>query len=143
MFFGNQRNYLILNLSHYILVSYIVSEYRIGIKLDKVPLSVEQNNYLTKIVNVYIVSDLDPWSRDPTNNFKFKNDLFRTTNIVKNSDKEKYVYSEYGIAFDNGFSWSFDNDFQRNVLNFGVDNSSKSHSDNRKINNLCIRLSSN
>ena len=28
-----------------------------------------------------------------TNNFKFKNCLFGATNIVKNSDKEKYVYS--------------------------------------------------
>ena len=30
-----------------------------GIKFDKDPLAVEQNNYLTKIVNVYIVYDLE------------------------------------------------------------------------------------
>ena len=36
-----------------------LSEYRTGIKFDKDPLAVEQNNYLTKIVNVYIVCDLD------------------------------------------------------------------------------------
>ena len=30
-----------------------------GIKFDKDPLPVEQNNYFTKIVNVYIVYDLD------------------------------------------------------------------------------------
>ena len=29
------------------------------IKFDKNPLTVEQNNYLSKIVNVYIVYDLD------------------------------------------------------------------------------------
>ena len=29
------------------------------------------------------------------------------TNIVKNSDKEKYVYSGYGITFDSGGSWRF------------------------------------
>ena len=34
-----------------------LSEYRIGIKFDKYPLAVEQKNYLTKIVNVYIVYD--------------------------------------------------------------------------------------
>ena len=34
------------------------SEYRIGIKLDKDPLAVEQNNYLRKILNVYTVYDL-------------------------------------------------------------------------------------
>ena len=30
-----------------------------GIKFGKDPLYVEQNNYLTKIVNVYVVYDLD------------------------------------------------------------------------------------
>ena len=69
--------------------------YRIGIKFDKDPLAVEQNNYLSKIVNVYIVYNLDAWPRNPTNNFKFKNCLFRATNIVKNSDKEKYLYNGY------------------------------------------------
>ena len=34
-------------------------EYRIEIKFDKHPLAVEQYSYLTKIVNVYIVYDLD------------------------------------------------------------------------------------
>ena len=70
-------------------------EYRIGIKFDKDPLAVEQNNYWTKIVNVYIVYDLDAWTRNPANNFKFKNCLSGATNIVKSSDKEKYVYSGY------------------------------------------------
>ena len=53
-----------------------LSWYWIGIKFDKDPLAVEQNNYLTQIVNVYIVYDLDAWPRNPTNNFKFKNFLF-------------------------------------------------------------------
>ena len=101
-----------------------LSEYRIGIKFHKDPLAVEQNNYFNKIVNVYIVYDLDAWPRNPTNNFKFKNCLFGATNVVKNSDKEKYVYSGYRIAFDSGGSWSFDNDFARNFIIFGVDNSS-------------------
>ena len=30
-----------------------------GIKFDKDPLAVEQKNYLTNIVNVYILYDLD------------------------------------------------------------------------------------
>ena len=50
-----------------------LSIYKIIIKFDKDPLPVEQNNYLTKIVNVYIVYDLASWSRNHTNNFKFKN----------------------------------------------------------------------
>ena len=60
-----------------------LSGYRIEIKFDKDPLALEQNNYLTKIVNVCIVYDLDVWPRNPTNNFKIKNFLFGATNIVK------------------------------------------------------------
>ena len=72
-----------------------LSEHIIGIKFDKDPIAAEQNNYLTKIVNVYIVYDLDAWSRNPNNNFKFKNCLFGATNMVKNSDKQTYAYSRY------------------------------------------------
>ena len=115
-----------------------LSEYRIGVKFDKDPLAVEQNNYLTKILNVYILNDLDAWPRNPTNNFKFKNCLFGATNIVKNSDKGKYVYSGYVITFDSAGSWSFGNDFSWNVIIFGVDNSSSSHSDNHKNNFLIL-----
>ena len=115
-----------------------LSEYRVEIKFDKDPLAIEQNNNLTKIVNVYIVYDLDDSSRNATNNFKFKNCLFGATNVIKNSDKEKYVYSGYRITFDSGGSWSFDNNFARNVIIFGVDNSSPSHSDDRKSNFLIL-----
>ena len=36
------------------------------------------------------------------------------------------------IAFDGEVGWSFGNDYARNVAIFGVDNSSSSHTDNRK-----------
>ena len=53
------------------------SGYRMGIKFDKDTLAVEQNSCMSKIVNiyinVYIVYDLNAWSRNPTNNSKFKN----------------------------------------------------------------------
>ena len=58
--------------------------------------------------------------------------LFGATNIAKNSNKEKYVYIGYGIAFDGIGSWSFDSDFARNVVIFGIDNSSSSYTDNKK-----------
>ena len=70
-----------------------LSRYTMGIKFDKGPLAVEENNYLNKIVNVRIVYDLDAWTRNPTKNFKFKNCLLRATYIVKNSDEEKYMYT--------------------------------------------------
>ena len=61
--------------------------------------------------------------RNSTSNLKFENCLFGANNAVKNSDKEKYVYSGYEITFGSGDLWSFDNDFARNVIIFGVDNS--------------------
>ena len=56
--------------------------------------------------------------------------------VVKNSDKERYVYSGYGIKVDSAGSWSFDNDITRNIT-FGADKSSSSH-DNRKNNILVL-----
>ena len=67
-----------------------VSRYRIVIEVHKDPLAVGQNNYLAEIINIYIVYDLDAWPRNPKNNFKLINCLFGATDIVKNSDKEKY-----------------------------------------------------
>ena len=99
------------------------------IKFDKDPVAVEKNNHLTKIANVYIVCDLEAWPTNP-NNFKFKNCLFGATNIVTAS--EKYVYSGYRVTFDSAGSWSFHNDFARNVIIFVVGNSSSFHSDNHK-----------
>ena len=93
---------------------------------------------MRKIANAYIVYYLDVWSRNATNNSKFKNCLFGATNTAQNSDKEKYVYSGYGIIFDSTGSWSFDNDFSGNVMIFDVDNSSLFHSDNRKNNFLIL-----
>ena len=69
-----------------------------GTKFDKDPLALKQNNYATKIINVYI--NLDVWPNNPLNNFILKNCLFDATNIVKNSDKENWMYSGYGIAFN-------------------------------------------
>ena len=83
------------------LYSIKLSGYKVGIKFDKDPFVVEKDNCATKIVYTNIVYDLDALTRNSTNNFKFKNCLFgAATNIVKNSDKEKLVYSGYGIAFD-------------------------------------------
>ena len=91
----------------------------IGIQFNNTPLVIEKNNYATKIVNVYIIYDLDNWLKNPLRNFTLKNCLFGSTNIVKYNGKEKYVYSSYGIAFDGKGEWSFDNDYARNVIIFG------------------------
>ena len=54
-----------------------------GVKFDKDPLAVEQNNYLSNIVSVYIEYDLDPWPKNSTNNFKFRNYFIGASRVVK------------------------------------------------------------
>ena len=39
-------------------------------------------------------------AKNSPQNFTLQNCLFGATNIVKNSDKEKYVYRGYEIGFD-------------------------------------------
>ena len=56
------------------------------------------------------------------------------TDIVKNSVKEKWLYSGYRKAFDEKGKRSFGNDYSRNVVIFGIENSSSSHADNCKNN---------
>ena len=108
------------------------------IKLDKDPLAIEQSNYASKILNIYSAYDLDAWPKVRLRNFVIKPCLFGATSIVKNSDKEKWVYSAYGIAFDGKVEWSFVNDYARNVTIFGVESSPSSHADNLKNNILVL-----
>ena len=110
------------------------SGYRIGIKFDKVSLAVEKNIYLTKIVNIYIISMIMIYVRKSYQKYKFKNCLFGATNIIKASDKEEYVYGGFGITFNGGSFWRFAFDTARNVIIFGFDNVSSSQANNRKNN---------
>ena len=50
--------------------------------------------------------------------------------FTRNTIKCKFIYNGWEIKFDGADSWSFGNDFARNVVRFGVDNSSSSHTDN-------------
>ena len=43
------------------------------------------------------------------------------------------MYGGYEIAFDELGSWSFGNDFARNVITYGVNISLSSHGENHKI----------
>ena len=60
------------------------------------------------------------------------------TNIVKNHDINKYVYSGYEITFGTADSWSFGNDFAWNAVIFVVDNISSSPLDNLQNNFLML-----
>ena len=71
--------------------------------------------------------------RNPTNNFLLKNWLFGTVKLVRNTDKSNFTDNIWGIACDGEDMWSFGNNFARNVVIFGLDNTSSSHTDNKKI----------
>ena len=94
--------------------------------------------YSYVILNLYIVYELNTWPRNPTNNFLLKNHFFGTFKLVRNIIKSKFSYNDSGIAFDREDSWSFDNDFARNIIIFGVSNSSSSYAHNRKNNSLVL-----
>ena len=81
---------------------------------------------------------MDAWPRNPTKNFKFRNCLIRATSIVKDCDEEKYVHSGYRMIFDSAGSCSFHSETARNVIIFGVHNSSSSHAENCKNNVLVL-----
>ena len=48
------------------------------------------------------------------------------------------MYNAYGIACDGAASWKFSNDFAKNSVIFGVDNSLSSHFYHCKNNVLCL-----
>ena len=64
--------------------------------------------------------------------------MFGATNIVKNGDKSKHVYSGYGIMFDSAGPRRFGTEIARTSVSFGSDNSSSSHTNNDKHNFLVL-----
>ena len=69
-------------------------------KFSNIRSVVEQNNYANKIANAFIDYDLDTRPKKLVRTFRLKNCFFCATHIAKNSNKNKWVYRGYGIAFD-------------------------------------------
>ena len=67
-------------------------------------LNIELEQKLIKILNFISKQLLNQNCKCLHCHLKFKNCLFEATNKVKNSDKEKYVYGEYRIAFKSEIS---------------------------------------
>ena len=84
------------------------------------------------IVNLYVTYKLDGWLKGLNTDFTLGNCLFGAAKLTYNSDPDKYKYSTYGIEFDSRseFSWT-DGSMGKNVIIFGVDNSSSVHIDRR------------
>ena len=79
---------------------------------------IKQNKYTfnRKIVNIYIVYDLDSNSNDfdPT----LQNFLFGVVKLTKNSDIDKYKYSGYGTGFDSKERFLHSNGLGKNAITF-------------------------
>ena len=89
-------------------------------------------------VNIYCVHKLDPISSSRDDTFTVQNALFGVMQVIKNADTRKYKYKGYGICFDEGGIFSKGNiNNGKNVLMFGVDESSLTHSNN-KANNIYL-----
>ena len=67
-----------------------------------------------------------------------QNALFGSIQITKNADTSKYEYKGYGICFDEGDTFNIGNITNgKNVLIFGVHESSLTHANN-KVNNIFV-----
>ena len=90
------------------------------------------------MINIYCVYKLDPISSSRDNTFTVQNALFGAMQITKYADTSKYKHKGYGICFDEGGSFSKGNISNgKNVLIFGVDESSLVHANN-KANNIYV-----
>ena len=93
---------------------------------DKAPFT--PNN----VLNLFIVYELDRWSRDLNTDFFLKDCLFGAVKLSKNADPDKYKYSGYGVKFDSRSEFLLsDGNMGKNVIIFGADMGSSVHIDNK------------
>ena len=52
------------------------------------------------VVNIFIIYQLDIWSRDFNTNFKVRDCLLEAVKLTKNADPDKYFHSGYGTVLD-------------------------------------------
>ena len=102
----------------------------------------EQNKVIiannNNVINIYCVYELRQANIPLVIEFAILNALFGAMEITKNADTSKYKYKGYGICFDKGGSFSEGSiNNGRNVLIFGVHESSLLHSNN-KANNIYV-----
>ena len=58
--------------------------------------------------------------------------MFGTVKLGRNATKGKFTYNGREIEFDGEDLGGFENDFPTMVVNFGADNSSLFHTDNKR-----------
>ena len=98
---------------------------------------INPNNNNT-VINIYCVYKIDSIASTRDDTFTVQNALFGAMEITKNAETSKYNYKGYGICFDEGGTFSKGNiNNGRNVLIFGVHESSLVHANN-KANNIYV-----
>ena len=117
----------------------LVDNGRMSVKLDgacfKQTKLIRPNN--NNNINIYIVYKVEPIFR--VSDYTVQNASFGGVKITKNAtDTSKHKYEEYGICFDEGGTFSKGGiNNGRNVLIFGVHESSSVHANN-KANNIYV-----
>ena len=92
-----------------------------------------------KIVNFYIVYEINKKNNTMTSNPTLENCLFGAVTLTNNVNIDRYRYSGYGIGSDRKGSFSFSGGgYGQNVLIFGVDMSFSAHIDNKKKDMLVL-----
>ena len=85
-----------------------------------------------KVINLYIPYTLGLQLRNLSTHFTLGNCLFRSVELTKNADLDKYRYTGYGIWFDSRSEFLFtDGSCGKNVIIFGADMSSSVYVDNK------------
>ena len=113
-----------------LMVSYVSFN---GSYFEQDPITIPNN-----IINIYCVYRLDPIGSTRNTDYIIQNALFGAMKITKNTDSSKNNYKGYGLCFDEGGTFSKGNiNNGRNVIIFGVHESSLVHANN-KANNIYV-----
>lgn len=85
------------------------------------------------MVNLFVICELDPWSRYLRTLFSICDCLFRAVNLTEYAHPDKYGYTGYGIGFDARSLFLLqDKKWGKNIVNFGENKSLSLHAENRK-----------
>ena len=120
-------------------LNYLVTKIRVKfsgncVKQDKITYT------NAKIVNIYIVYEINKKDNTITSDPTLENCLFGAVTLTKYVNIDRYGYCGYGIGFDRKGSFSFSGGrYGQNVLIFGVDMSFSVHIDNKKR-NISLRV---
>ena len=94
-----------------------------------------------KIVNIYIVYEINKKDSIITSDPTLENCLFGAVTLTKNVNIVRYGYTLYGTGFDRKGSFSFaGGEYGQNVLIFGVDMSFSTYIDNKKKDILVLGI---